>query len=69
MYANNRIEDTQMEALSTRADAISRWLREHAPYCEASQKHLEEGTAERAYWHFGYVRAIEDCLRLLTSAK
>jgi hypothetical protein len=69
MYGNNRVEEAQMEALYAKADAISHWLREHAPYCEASQKHLEEGTAERAYWHFGYVRAVQDCLRLLTSAE
>ncbi len=65
MSGNYCIKDAEVEVLSTRAEAMSRWLRENAPYCEASQKHLEEGTVERAYWHFGYVSALRDCLRLL----
>lgn len=69
MGGDTRMEHTHVEALSTRAEAISRWLSEHAPDCDASQKHLEEGTAERAYWHFGYVSAVQDFLRLLRSAK
>jgi len=71
MSGNNCISDAQKEALSAKADAIGRWLREHAPYCEASHKHLEEGTVERAFWHFGYVSALRDFLRLFrrTSTK
>jgi hypothetical protein len=28
-------------------------------------KHLDEGTVERAYWHAGYVTAMRDVLRMI----
>ncbi len=28
------------------------------------QRHLDEGTVERAYWHYGYMVALRDVLRL-----
>ena len=45
--------------------ALALWLAEHAPYCEASQKHLDQGTVEQAYWHYGYVCAIRDILAIV----
>jgi hypothetical protein len=29
------------------------------------QRHCEEGTPERAYWHHGYLMALRDVLRIL----
>ncbi len=54
-------------ALRERADDLSAWLRENAPGCHAEQRHLDEGTPERAYWHYGYATAIKDVLALLGS--
>ena len=56
------IERSQIQALSDKADALTRWLAENAPYCEISQRHLDHGTIEQAYWHYGYVCAIRDVL-------
>ena len=32
---------------------------------ETEQKHLEEGTEERIYWHCGYLSALTDVLNQL----
>lgn len=31
------------------------------------QKHLDEGSTERAYWHAGYASALRDVLELMES--
>ncbi len=52
------------EALRVRIKALSRWLREHSS-CQRDQHHLDEGTVERVYWHYGYLVALADVVRLL----
>lgn len=51
-----------------RAAELSRWLQEHAPECQREQRHLDEGTSERIYWHYGYMAALCDVVRLLHEA-
>ena len=53
------------DALSERKAGLERWLKDNAPSCSTEQKHLDEGTQERAYWNYGYLSAINDVLRLL----
>jgi len=65
MTRHYSIGRSQIEAISQKADALALWLAEHAPYCEASQKHLDQGTVEQAYWHYGYVCAIRDILAIV----
>lgn len=60
--ARSRIQD-----ISKKADALTRWLAKKAPSCETSQKHLDQGTVEQAYWHYGYVCAIRDILAIVDS--
>ncbi len=60
-----RIDEASVRAISDRVAAMTRWLAEEAPYCEATQKHLDAGTVERAYWHYGYVCAGRDFLALV----
>jgi len=31
------------------------------------QRHLDQGTDERAYWHHGYASALKDILQILQS--
>jgi hypothetical protein len=38
---------------------------DEAPYVTADQRHLDENTPERAYWHYGYQAALSDVLRLM----
>jgi hypothetical protein len=52
-----RIEDRQKE--------LAGWLAQNAPHCAAEQRHLEEGSQERAYWHYGYLVALRDVMRLM----
>lgn len=51
--------------MQARSNGIERWLKENAPYISSTQKHLDENTAERAYWHYGYRCALLDVLRLM----
>jgi len=53
------------ETLEQRAFGIQRWLKDHYPQVSEEQKHLDDGTIERQYWHYGYYIAINDVLRLL----
>lgn len=50
-----------------RVSELSDWLKEEAPECLSEQKQLNEGTQERAYWHYGYMVALRDVLRFLTN--
>lgn len=50
--------------LEKRRDDIAAWLAENCPYVVADQKHLDENSPERAYWHYGYLVALRDALSL-----
>ena len=56
---------TVVEKLQERETTLQAWLSENAPECEHLQTHLDDNTAERAYWHFGYMMALRDVLALL----
>ncbi len=55
--------------LEKRIAPMSRWLAQHAPYCATDQAHLDEGTRERAYWHYGYVVALTDVRDVLRNGR
>lgn len=61
--------NTLKDTLSIREEGIREWLNEHHPECFAEQKHLDAGTAERAYWHHGYMMALSDTLFALPECK
>lgn len=52
--------------LRKRRDELIAWLKREDPACFSQQKHLEEGTGERVYWHYGYLTALQDTLQLLS---
>ncbi|OGC94828.1 MAG: hypothetical protein A2W25_17615 [candidate division Zixibacteria bacterium RBG_16_53_22] len=54
-----------IDILKNRADKIEKWLDENHPECMELQEHLDLDTPERAYWHYGYVAALNDVLKLL----
>lgn len=54
--------------LQLRVEQLRDWLNKNAPECFADQKHTHEDTQERVYWHYGYMVALRDALRLLTDA-
>jgi hypothetical protein len=65
MTRPSSIELQQIQAIVDKANALERWLSEHVPEVERSQKHLDPGTLEQAYWHYGYVCALRDVLAVI----
>ena len=59
-------QSTEFGKVQDRANALRAWLRENSPVCFVEQKHLEEGSQERVYWHYGYMVALRDVMRLMT---
>jgi hypothetical protein len=60
----------RLEALlEKRIAPLAKWLAQHAAYCAAEQAHLDEGTRERAYWHYGYVVALADVRDVLRNGR
>lgn len=60
-----RTQISATELLNGRIEELRSWLDTNAPHCRLEQKHLDEGTAERAYWHYGYLSALQDVLRIV----
>lgn len=54
--------------LKRKAAELRRWLAETAPHVEREQRHLQEGAAERAYWHYGYYVAVRDMQAIIESS-
>ncbi len=52
------------EKIAIRIKTIKDWLMLEHPDIFHEQKHLDEGTTERAYWHYGYLVALKDILNL-----
>ena len=62
-------EVSDIGALEKRAKDLQNWLKENAPGVFAEQKHLDEGSQERAYWHYGYLVAVRDMYQMLTGQR
>ena len=56
-------------SMERRIEAQGKWLHEHAPECFEEQRHTDEGTQERIYWHYGYRAALIDILAQLPGTK
>lgn len=39
---------------------LTDWLKANAPHVVDEQTHLDSGTEEQAYWHYGYLVALKD---------
>jgi hypothetical protein len=59
-------ELTDFRRIEARMRGLIGWSNENAPECTVEQKHLEEGSRERAYWHYGYAAALRDVIELMT---
>ena len=53
------------KALQRRAEELKSWLDAKGRECWDEQKHLQEGSPEQIYWHFGYFSALRDVLKHL----
>ena len=65
--ASNERPDPAMVVIDGRIESLTTWLKMECPKIAAEQKHLDDETAERAYWHYGYLVALRDVRDLLTA--
>jgi hypothetical protein len=54
------------DVLRERIEQLKSWLKENGQGCDVDQSHLVESSRECAYWHCGYLAALEDVLALLS---
>jgi hypothetical protein len=60
-----KVPDDLSKRLQHRIDGQREWLLKSNPFVFQEQKHLNEGSVERIYWHYGYSVALIDVLRLV----
>ena len=60
-------EILDLSPFEKRANGISDWLEENDREWFEEQKHLDRGTRERIYWHYGYLVALRDIYRYLAA--
>lgn len=59
-------ESIEFRRIEYRCRELREWIQNKAPQCITEQKHLEEGSQERAYWAHGYLSALLDVMRLFS---
>ena len=64
MQSNGIASRSLSSLVRTRADNIRAFLQQTVPNISSEQRHLDEGSAERSYWHYGYLSALEDIIKL-----
>jgi hypothetical protein len=57
---------TAADRVRRRIAALERWLRQHGVHVSRVQAHLDEGSLERLYWHYGYLAGLRDALNTVT---
>lgn len=57
-------EAVEIGNIQRRVRDLALWVKENGPQCMVEQKHCEEGSPERLYWHYGYLVAMRDILHL-----
>lgn len=63
--ANMRTEFKDVRSIGERANRLADSISENSAECIGEQRHLNEGSRERAYWQYGYMVALRDVLRFL----
>lgn len=53
------------DVLQERYDFTMNFLKNEHPKIFEEQKHLDKGSVERAYWHYGYAMCLRDVLNQL----
>jgi hypothetical protein len=59
------MNEDSIQTIKRRLDGIRESLPDEMAACSHDQRHLDAGTTERAYWHYGYAMALKDVLSLL----
>jgi hypothetical protein len=50
--------------IKKRADELEEWINQNGKGCKKIQRHLDKNTPEKIYWHYGYLVALRDVIRL-----
>ena len=58
---------TAADKVRRRIAALERWLRQQGLHIKLAHAHLDEGSLERLYWHYGYLTGLRDALNAVTS--
>ena len=56
-----------IEVIQERIDDLTEWLNENGADCSCEQAHLDQGSTERLYWHYGYLIALRDVRRRMVN--
>jgi len=56
---------TSRHRVEKRIKGLTEWLNREGRGAKKAQLHLEKNTTERIYWHYGYLVALRDMLRLI----
>lgn len=66
MASKETEQEAALQRIRHRAKAIEMWLQKNGGAALDEQRHLDTGSRERAYWHYGYMVALRDVLRLIS---
>lgn len=50
--------------IALRIEVLRAWIIENCSHVEIEQKHLDHATPEQLYWHYGYLCALRDVMKL-----
>jgi hypothetical protein len=59
-------ESLEFRKIEDRCTELRKWILSNAPQCVTEERHLLEGSQERAYWAHGYLTALLDVMRLFS---
>ncbi len=59
------VSPSQEEQINRQVVHLSEWLARNAPHVVDEQCHLDAGTEEQAYWHYGYLVALRDIQKMI----
>jgi hypothetical protein len=46
---------------------LGRWLAEQSVDVREERSHLDQGSRDRLYWHYGYFIGLQEALKVLTA--
>ena len=58
-----------LKKIERRAAILEKWLNKYGPTALTDQRHLDEGSTERVYWHYGYLMALRDVLAIIINGQ
>lgn len=57
------------DAIHRRIAELEAWLKTQGVDVKREQAHLDVGSRERLYWHYGYLVGLRDAVNALTRAE